>query len=220
TARLVCLSARPAQPERARALDEVHAALLPRGLSIVNASYLAEAGNAVRVEALLRAEPAHAELLASVPVHDGEDLLGLTRRWLAAGAALGELERERDVLAAERVTQAVGPASIAAARSRWLRLVSQVLSILALGEVDPEVLETLRGPILRASERAGQRYPSRGAKAATKAASGAATKAATGAATEPAIGAATEPATAGATPLTARAPPEPSLAGRGAMTPH
>lgn len=156
--RSYCLAARPPQRQRAAQLEKVRTALFPRGLSIVNVSYLAEAGNTARLGALLRREPEIAELLASIPVREGGDLLGLTRRWIAAGKKLGRLEHQRNVLAAKDATRLGGPASIAAARARWLRLVSQVLSNLELATASPEAIETIRGPVLRASERAGLRY--------------------------------------------------------------
>lgn len=159
--RMVCLAARPPQQERAERLDRARAVLFPRRLSIVNASYLAEAGNTIRVAELLRSEPQLAQLLASIPVREGGDLLALTRRWIAAGRQLGQLEHQRNVLAAQDATRPDGPVSVAAARSRWLRLVSQVLSNLELSEASPESIEMVRGPVQRASVRAGQRHAER-----------------------------------------------------------
>ncbi|MEM9462323.1 MAG: hypothetical protein AAGF11_49680 [Myxococcota bacterium] len=159
--RMYCLAARPPQPKRAELLARVRAALVPRGLSVVNASYLAEAGNTARVAELLRNEPALAELLASIPIRGAGDLLELTQRWIAAGRQLSLLEHQRNVLAAQDATRPGGPVSVAAARSRWLRLVSQVLSNLELSEASPEAIETIRGPVRRASERAGLRHAER-----------------------------------------------------------
>jgi hypothetical protein len=51
-------------------------------------------------------------------------------------------------------------ATIQAARSRWIRLVSAILSNLELSPAPAKAIESIRGPIARASDRAGKRYAS------------------------------------------------------------
>lgn len=163
--RAYCLAAKPRQLRRAEELAKAHARLLPTGLSIVNASLLAESGNTTRISALLEAEPGIAKLLESIPLHDGRTVLDLTKRWLAAGRKLGKLEHQRSVLAAKEATKPTSLATISTVRGRWLRLVSQVLSALELSEASEEAIAIIRGPVLLASERAGKRYTASGSSA-------------------------------------------------------
>jgi hypothetical protein len=160
--RAYCLAAKPRQVRRAEELAKAHAKLFPSGLSIVNASLLAESGNTTRIAALLEAEPALADLLESIPVRDDRTVLDLTKRWIAAGKKLGKLEHQRSVLTAKEATKPTTIATIATVRGRWLRLVSQVLSVLELSDAPTEAIEIIRGPVLLASERAGKRYASGG----------------------------------------------------------
>jgi hypothetical protein len=156
--RVYCFAAKPRQLRRAEELEGAHAKLFPTGLAIVNASLLAESGNAARVGALLETEPAIAELLESIPLRNDRTVLDLAKRWIAVGKKLGKLEHQRSVLAAKQVTKPVSLATISAVRGRWLRLVSQVLSALELSDALDEAIEIIRGPVLLASERASKRY--------------------------------------------------------------
>lgn len=158
--RACCLAAKPPEQERADEAEKVHAKLFPTGLSIVNASLLAESGNTIRIAALLEAEPAVAEHIEAIPLRDGRTVLDLTRRWIATGKKLGKLEHRRSVLTAKQTTKPVDLSTFAVVRARWLRLVSQVLSTLELSDASDEAIEIIRGPVLLASERAGRRYAS------------------------------------------------------------
>jgi len=153
-----CLAHRRPQVRRAEMLEKIHNALFPSGLSIINASYLAEAGNAARVASLLEDEPSIAQVLEEIPVRGDQTLLDLTRRWIAAGRKLGALEHKRDVLVARAVTTPVNAPNKVAVRGSWLRVVSQILANLELSNAPAEAIETIRGPVVRASERAGLRY--------------------------------------------------------------
>lgn len=156
--RAFCLASKPPEPRRAQEAEKVHAKLFPTGLSIVNASLLAESGNTMRIAALLEAEPAVAEHLEAIPLRDGRTVLDLTRRWVTTGKKLGKLEHRRSVLAAKQSTKPVDLSTFGVVRGRWLRLVSQVLSTLELSDAPEEAIEIIRGPVLVASERAGRRY--------------------------------------------------------------
>jgi hypothetical protein len=87
----------------------------------------------------------------------------VAKRWVTTGKKLGKLEHKRDILTAKDATKTVSLATITAVRSRWLRLVSLVLSNLELSEAPEEAIEVIRGPVQRASERAGLRYANPGA---------------------------------------------------------
>ncbi|XXY48077.1 hypothetical protein WME91_49575 [Sorangium sp. So ce269] len=54
--------------------------------------------------------------------------------------------------------QRLGEHPTPAARSQWFRVVSAVLSNLELSDAPSEAIETIRGPLLKASDRAGKRY--------------------------------------------------------------
>lgn len=153
-----CLAAEPPDVERAKKAGEVQSKLFPGGMTIVNASLLAESGNTARIAKLLDDEPAIGVFLKAIPVRGKGTLLDTTHRWIAAGARLGKLEIERAEQEAKEATTPLGKAAITSLRARWIRLVSQVLSNLELSDAPAEAIEVIRGPILKASDRAGKRY--------------------------------------------------------------
>ncbi len=153
-----CIAAATPDLARASQLEDVQLKLFPGGLSIVNASFLAESGNTVRIAKLLDDEPQVAAVLKSIPVRGKGTLLDTTRRWIAAGAELGTLERQREEQEAKEATQPVGKPGMNALRARWIRLVSLVLSNLELSDAPAEAIELIRGPVQKASDRAGKRY--------------------------------------------------------------
>jgi hypothetical protein len=60
---------------------------------------------------------------------------------------------------AQHVTKPAPQATtIQAARSQWFTIVSTILSNLEISRSPAEAIEAIRGPVLRASERAGKRY--------------------------------------------------------------
>jgi hypothetical protein len=155
-----CQSLAAETPDLARAkqADDVQIKLFPNGMSIINASFLAESGNTARVAKLLVDEPEVRAFLKSIPVYGKSTLLDTTNRWIAAGARLGELEREREVQEAKELTAPLGKAGMNGLRARWIRVVSQVLSNLEMSDAAAESIELIRGPVLKASDRAGKRY--------------------------------------------------------------
>ena len=156
--RAFALAEKPPAVERARRAEEALAKLFPDGLAIINASFLAESGNTARVHALLEQEPALAGLLEAIPVQKLGNLLLVTERWIAAGRKLAKLEDEREELEAEQATTPIGNEAINRLRARWIRLVTQVVSLLELSDADPKAIALIRRPILKASARAGKRY--------------------------------------------------------------
>lgn len=152
------LAAENPNPENAKMADQVQAKLFPNGMSIINASFLAESGNTARVAKILDEEPEVAAFLKSIPVRGKGTLLDTAHRWIAAGAQLGKLERQREEQEAKEATKPVGKVGMNALRARWIKVVSQVLSNLELSEAPAEAIELIRGPVQKASERAGKRY--------------------------------------------------------------
>lgn len=152
------LAEKPPARERARRAEAALAKLFPAGLTIVNASFLAESGNTARVGSLLEQEPELAAFLEAIPVQNVGNLLLVTHRWIAAGKKLARLEDEREELEAEQVTTPLSSEAVNKLRARWIRLVSQVLSLLELSDADPKAIALIRRPILKASARAAKRY--------------------------------------------------------------
>jgi len=154
------LAADPPDPARASHCREVAAKLFPAGLSIVNASWLAESGNTARVARLIQKEdPTIAQLLTALPGHDkSTTLLDTVEAWIATGSRLAELEHARTALLAKEATKTVNAATVQTARAQWFRVVSLVLSALEITDAPAEAVEAIRGPVLRASERAEKRY--------------------------------------------------------------
>ena len=168
--RNLCLASEPPDTARAKKAEEIQARLFPNGMSIVNASLLAESGNTARVAKLLEEEPAITAFLKEIPVRGKTTLLDTAKRWIAAGVELGALERRREEQEAKELTQPLGKAGMNALRARWIRLVSQVLTNLELSDAAAESIEVIRGPVLKASDRAGKRYDGGAAEAAAPAA--------------------------------------------------
>lgn len=135
--------------------------IFPTGLTITSASWLAEAGNAERVSRLIHHdEPWIADLLRSIPASGGRTLYGLTLRWIDSGKGLGEMEQQRDLILAKRAGQKASLKSPQEARNLFFRTVSAILYNLDLSDAPADVIELVRGPIVRASDRAGKRYTS------------------------------------------------------------
>lgn len=154
--RTLALAADPPDTGRAAMCDRVLQKLYPDGLSAMNTSWLAEAGNTARIAQLLEQEPDLRPFLKTIDVPGKTTLLDVVDRWIAAGDGLRKLELKREELTGD------GPAdkaTIQAARSRWIRLVSVILTNLEVSTAPAEAIEAIRGPVLRAAARAGKRYP-------------------------------------------------------------
>jgi hypothetical protein len=153
-----CSAEEPPDVARALQCQQLETKLFPTGMTVVNVSLLAESGNTTRIAQLLKEEPAVGEFLKTIPVRGGKTLFDTLKRWLASGAKLGEIEHDREEILAQLATAPVTKGTIQEARSQWLRVNSLVLANLDASDAPAEAIEAIRGPILRASERAGQRY--------------------------------------------------------------
>ncbi|WP_438031541.1 hypothetical protein [Sorangium sp. So ce204] len=156
--RELCLAEEPSDAARAAQCDAVQKQLFPGGLSIVNASTLAEAGNTARIARLLEDEPGIADFLRSIPARGKASLLDVVKRWLAKGRELQTLERARGEIEATETATPPSTSTIQAARSQWFKIVSLVLSNIDISRAPARDIELIRGPVLRASGRAGKRY--------------------------------------------------------------
>lgn len=154
-----CLAAETPDTDRAALCDRILAQLFPDGLAVLNTSYLAESGNTARVAKLLADEPEIGTFLKSIPVRGKKNLADTVAEWIGTGRELEVVEHERE----EHLSKQAVPASkatIQAARSQWFRVVTLILNNLELSKAAPEAIEAIRGPVLRASDRAGKRYSS------------------------------------------------------------
>lgn len=161
--RAYCLAKETPDAERAAQCEAVKDKLFPNGMDIINASYLAEAGNTARVERLMKDEPEIPAFLKTIPAPGDDEkkkimLLDLVNRWIGTGADLEALEHDREEIDAKRVTQPVTAATITAARAQWFGIVRAILGNLELSDAPAAAIAVIRGPIERASERAGKRY--------------------------------------------------------------
>jgi len=156
--RALCLAAETPDTDRAAQCQRAYDLLFPDGLAIINLNYLAESGNTARIGKLLEKQAEVVSLLESIPVRGKKTLADTVDAWLAAGETLAELENKREEELAEQAVPA-SKANIQQARGQWLRLVSLILHNLEMSRAAPEAIEAIRGPIARASERAGKRYP-------------------------------------------------------------
>lgn len=175
-----CLGATPPDEGRAAMCERVNSQLFPDGLSCIVVSFLAEAGNTARVAKLLEEQPQIGKFLQTVTVStkNKKTLLDTVHQWIAAGTELGELEHEREDLAA-KAAGVTSKGTIQEARLQWIRVMNGVLANLDLSTAPIEKIEAIRGPIQAASDRAGKRYPGASAEAAEPA-DGAAAKPANG----------------------------------------
>lgn len=147
---------------RASACQQAQRKLFPTGLSIVNASLLAESGNTARVGRMLRGqEKALSDFIATVPaVTAGKSLRDMVDAWIEAGTTLAELEHLRSSLAIKEGAMAAN-ASPQGAKKAWNRIVSQILLTLGVSDAPPDVVQVLRAPFEEAVERAAMKYSER-----------------------------------------------------------
>ncbi len=151
--------AEPPQPERAESCKIARARIFPDGLSIINSSWLSEAGNAERVAHLIHKEEKWiGDLLKSIAAVNNTTHYDVCLRWIDSGKELGALEQKRDAVLAKLVGQAKATKAPQEARGMFFRVVSAILYNLDVSDAPAEHIEEVRGPIVRASDRAGKRY--------------------------------------------------------------
>jgi hypothetical protein len=153
------LSQDPPDFLRAATCQAAQRKLFPMGLSIVNASLLAESGNTARVGRMLRGqEKALGDFLATIPAFGtNKTLRDMVDAWIEAGTSLAELEHLRSSLALKEGAL-VANASPATAKKAWNRIVSQILLTLGVSDASAEVTQVLRGPFEQAVERSSMKF--------------------------------------------------------------
>lgn len=132
--------------ERVAAFSQLRDTLFPEGLSVVNRSYLDEAGEAVELEE--RVTPEMLTLLASVPFAD-RTLADVYREWIAAGKAIGQHAQQRARIQASLSTDGTAAADIdvRSARRQWVATVVTFLRVLDLLDLPEKARETLVSPL-------------------------------------------------------------------------
>lgn len=130
-------------------LQELQDLLFPNKLRVVSFSYRDEAGQAKLLT--MRIKPEHEHTMSLIPML-GCTLLDTVRTWLAAGGELGELEEQRD--AANLPSRRLHASQ---ARTRWLRAIRAVRTIVELTEVHDPLIEEALGRIL-AAELTAERH--------------------------------------------------------------
>jgi hypothetical protein len=127
------LSQEPPNFSRAATCQQAQRKLFPVGLSIINASLLAESGNTARVGRMLATqEKALAEFLATIPAFlPNKSLRDMVDTWIEAGTSLAELEHLRGSLTLKEGAM-VASSSPQSAKKAWNRIVSQILLTLGV----------------------------------------------------------------------------------------
>ncbi len=148
-------------PDFARAAwcQQAQKKLFPTGLTIVNASLLAESGNTARVGRMLgHQEKTLANFLTTIPaLGANKTLRDMVDAWIEAGTALAELEAKRSSLMAKEGSM-VASASPQSAKKAWVRIVSQVLLTLGVSDAPSDIVDALRAPFDGAVERTSMRF--------------------------------------------------------------
>ena len=141
----------------AEAVEEIRAKLFPSGMALINRTYLEEAGEVEMAKS--RLTDADRTLLTQLPIAGGT-LLDAVNSWIAAGEALGTVERKRARIAEDDNTaEIVSRSDVVAARNRWIRVVRAILAGLELTEeLDEEslrlILQPLQNAVTKAVEKA------------------------------------------------------------------
>lgn len=144
------------EEQTAEALALVQNDLFPDQLRVVDLSYRDEAGQARQLARNINAN--HEQWLAGIPMPGGS-LLDTLQAWLAAGEELGELERQRNSVDVPGRRLRVNRA-----RSRWVRAIRAVRTIVELTEPDEPLVEEALGRITAAEMAANPRaFPARAA---------------------------------------------------------
>lgn len=112
--------------EESARLAAVKDALFPDGGAIFTGTYIAEAGNAERVEKVLERKDVK-DALRAIPVRKGVTLYDEARAFVKAGRRLGVLESRKAALAAAAKPAEEAPrGSTVAARNEWLQVMELI----------------------------------------------------------------------------------------------
>jgi len=146
---------------------ELRDVLIPDGLTSLQKTYRAEAGQAKQLEErLTEALKARTDAIIVGPKQNPKTLTAVLQEWIALGKQLGELEDEKGKLLAQEADASTG-AVLVAARNRWIRVVNSILADAELVELAAESYAIVFGPLRDAERKADAR--ARSAKPAKEA---------------------------------------------------
>jgi len=128
--------------------------LIPDGLSSMQKTYRAEAGQAIQLAARITPEiKSKAKTILVGPGPQKHSLLTYLNEWITVGKRLGALEDEKAQLIAEQSNAATGTALVQA-RNRWIRVVNALVADADLAEIDAAADLTIFGPLRDAEKKA------------------------------------------------------------------
>lgn len=131
--------------------------LLPDGLSSMQKTYRAEAGQALQLAESITPEiKAKAKAIHVGPGPQKQTLLAYLNEWITIGKRLGALEDEKAQLIADQSHAATGNVLVQA-RNRWIRVVNALVADAELAEIDANTEQTLFGPLRDAEKKADGR---------------------------------------------------------------
>jgi hypothetical protein len=146
----------PPQPQRAEELERAVDMLFPDGLSILMQSYWTEAGNASRVEQLLKENIELAGMLKKLKLGNLNGL-DLAKRWINEGQLLGKLEAQKTEGAKQLQDSVVTKTSVQQVRNKLIQLLHLVNQALELSTAPSSAIDALRAPLVNAATKAKKR---------------------------------------------------------------
>jgi hypothetical protein len=115
-------------------------ALFPKGIGIIQASYLDEAGQAALVEASLTSD--QKQQLKAIPTPFGS-LLAMARAWFKAARELGDTTQKRAAI----VQQPKASTATLGQRNTWVKIVKAMLAMIELDAPSDDMRATIEGPL-------------------------------------------------------------------------
>lgn len=144
------------KPAKARVLWELRDTLFPGGLSIINASYMAQSGAAVEVKS--RITPEIRARLRTITL-DGRNLAELLDEWLDTAERIGRLAHERSSVIASISKDGTDADKVDrySARREWLQVSQGLLSNLPFMNVPDKIREEIEASLARSVRNAERR---------------------------------------------------------------
>jgi hypothetical protein len=149
-------------PDEAAHYTALRDRVLPDGVSMLQLSWMAEAGNVEVLDRALKGTGL-AQELAAVPLPGKKlTLLDAVKTHVSAGRRLGVIEARRgvidDVAKSAKTADGAVTKPLTRARNQWIRVVNAVLTNLDLvPDLDDAVRSAIVGPYLRAEQAADRR---------------------------------------------------------------
>lgn len=147
---------------RARLIERANRAMFPEQLRAVQASYMAEAGNAAQLESL--AINQFADLLEAICIGKDVSALDVAHALGNVGRALGTVENQRSLAAVQAQKETITPAEVRKRMRDWAQVVETLLMNLQLSTAPADSIDALRKPLLDAVEKAAARRREKNAK--------------------------------------------------------